>query len=123
MSELRILIFGDVVGKIGREALKRALPALKAEFSPDLVIANAENLAHGKGMTHGIVADLKAAGVDFFTSGNHVYHNPRGPAEIWADPELKDCLIRPANFPDGSSGEGEKTLTLGKKRVLVVNLI
>ena len=120
---LTVLIFGDVVGKIGREALKRALPALKSDYAPDLVIANAENLAHGKGLTKSILADLHGSGVDFFTSGNHVFHNPKGPHEVWADPALKDLLIRPANFPDGTPGEGEKTLTLGKKRVLVVNLI
>lgn len=123
LTMLKVLIFGDVVGKIGREALKRALPALKAEYAPDLVMLNGENLAHGKGLTKSIVADLHAAGVDFFTSGNHIFHNPKGPHEIWADPTLADCLIRPANFPEGTSGAGEKTLTLGKKRVLVVNLI
>jgi hypothetical protein len=120
---LTFLIFGDVVGKIGREALKRALPALKEEFKPDLTIVNAENLAHGKGLTHPIVADLAAAGVDFFTSGNHLFSNQKGPHDVWADPALKDKLIRPANFPEGTAGEGEKTLTLGEKRVLVVNLI
>jgi len=120
---MTFLIFGDVVGKIGREALKRALPRLKEEYSPDLTIVNAENLAHGKGLNRAILADLHAAGVDFFTSGNHVFSNQKGPHEVWADPELKDTLIRPANFPEGTAGEGEKTLTLGKKRVLVVNLI
>jgi metallophosphoesterase (TIGR00282 family) len=120
---LTALIFGDVVGKIGREALKKALPALKSEFAPDVVIANAENLAHGKGLNRTIIADLHEAGVDFFTSGNHIFHNPKGPREVWADPLLKDRLIRPYNFPDGTDGDGEKTLTLGKKRVLVVNLI
>lgn len=120
---MTFLIFGDVVGKIGREALKRALPRLKEEHKPDLTILNAENLAHGKGVTLPIIADLKAAGVDFFTSGNHIFSNQKGPHDVWADPELKDLLIRPANFPEGTAGEGEKTLTLGEKRVLVVNLI
>jgi hypothetical protein len=120
---LTFLIFGDVVGKIGREALMKALPGLKAEFKPDLVLANAENLAHGKGLTRQIVAELKGAGVDFFTSGNHVFNNQKGPHEVWADSELKDCLIRPANFPADTPGEGEKILNLGGKRVLVVNLI
>ena len=120
---MTFLIFGDVVGKIGREALKRALPRLKEEFKPDLTIVNAENLAHGKGVTLPIIADLHAAGVDFFTSGNHIFSNQKGPHDVWADPVLKDRLIRPANFPEGTAGEGEKTLTLGEKRVLVVNLI
>jgi metallophosphoesterase (TIGR00282 family) len=120
---MTFLIFGDVVGKIGREALKRALPRLKEEFKPDLTIVNAENLAHGKGLTKPIIADMHAAGVDFFTSGNHIFSNQKGPHEVWADPGLAELLIRPANFPDGTAGEGEKTLTLGEKRVLVVNLI
>ncbi len=120
---MTFLVFGDVVGKIGREALKRALPRLKEEFNPDLTIVNAENLAHGKGVTRPIIAELHAAGVDFFTSGNHIFSNQKGPHDVWADPELKDLLIRPANFPEGTAGDGEKTLTLGEKRVLVVNLI
>ena len=120
---MTFLIFGDVVGRIGREALIRALPGLKEEFKPDLTIVNAENLAHGKGLTKPIVAGLKAAGVDFFTSGNHIFSNQKGPHDVWADPELKDLLIRPANFPEGTPGEGEKTLNLAEKRVLVVNLI
>lgn len=120
---LTFLIFGDVVGKIGREALKKALPALKAEHRPDLTIVNAENLAHGKGLTRPILADLHAAGVDFFTSGNHIFSNQKGPHEVWADPILKDRLIRPANFPEGTPGDGEKMLILAEKRVLVVNLI
>ena len=120
---MTFLIFGDVVGKIGREALKRALPALKEEFKPDLTIVNAENLAHGKGLTKPIITDLKAAGVDFFTSGNHIFANHKGPHDVCGDPELRDLLIRPANFPDGTAGEGEKTLILAEKKVLVVNLI
>src|SRR5690348_16426914 len=120
---MTFLIFGDVVGKIGREALKRALPRLKEEFKPDLTIVNAENLAHGKGLTKPIIADLHAAGVDFFTSGNHIFSNQKGPHDVWDDPELGGLLIRPANFPDGTAGEGEKTLILAEKKVLVVNLI
>lgn len=122
MAALKFLIFGDVVGKIGREALKRALPGLKSRYAPDLTIANAENLAHGKGVNASIIADLHAAGVDFFTSGNHIFNNP-GVHEVWNDPKLKDLLIRPANFPAGTAGDGEKTLEIGGKKVLVVNLI
>ncbi|MFA5854143.1 MAG: TIGR00282 family metallophosphoesterase [Patescibacteria group bacterium] len=120
---LTVLIFGDVVGKIGRTALLKALPELKATYHPDLTIVNGENLAHGKGVTHPIVSELKKGGVDFFTSGNHIFANPKGVHEIWADPELKDLLIRPANFPEGTAGEGEKILDVAGKKVLVVNLI
>lgn len=120
---MKFLIFGDIVGKIGREALLRALPALKEEHRPDLVIANAENLAHGKGVNRAILKEMIGGGVDFFTSGNHVFHNLKGVHEIWADPGLKDRLIRPLNFPPGTAGDGVKTLEVCGKKVLVVNLI
>lgn len=120
---LKFLIFGDVVGKIGRTALLKALPSLKAEYKPDLTIVNAENLAHGKGVTKPIITELKNGGVDFFTSGNHIFANPKGVHEVWDDPELGGLLIRPANFPAGTAGDGEKVLDLGGKKVLVVNLI
>ncbi len=120
---LTVLLFGDVVGKIGRRALLKALPELKKTYRPDLTIVNAENVAHGKGVTKPILAELKDGGVDFFTSGNHIFANPKGPHEIWEDPLLKDTLIRPYNFPAGTAGDGEKVLDLGGKKVLVVNLI
>jgi hypothetical protein len=119
---LKVLLIGDIMGKIGREALKKALPGLKSEFSPDLIIANAENLAHGKGVNPTIIRELLAAGIDFFTSGNHIFNNPKV-HDVWADPIMKDKLIRPANFPDGTAGEGWKTLDVGGNKVLVINLI
>lgn len=120
--ELTFLIFGDVVGRIGREGLLRALPKLKKKHSPDLVLANAENLAHGKGVNPSIMKTLLEGGVDFFTSGNHIFNNQKV-REIWKDPAMKDLLIRPANYPDGTAGEGQKMLRVGEKKVLVINLL
>jgi len=119
---LTFLLIGDVVGKIGRDALKKALPGLKARYSPNLTIANAENLAHGRGVTRSTLKEVLDAGVDLCTSGNHVYDNA-AVSEVWTDPILKEKLIRPANFPDGMPGKGWKMLELGGKRVLVINLI
>ena len=120
--ELRFLIFGDVMGRIGREAILKALPELKQEYKPDLVLANAENLAHGKGVTLKTIREMHKGGIDFFTSGNHIFNNP-GVQDVWSDPELKDILIRPSNFPGGTAGEGKKMLSVGEKKVLVINLI
>ncbi len=119
---MRFLIIGDIVGKIAREALIRAFPSLKAEYKPDMTIANAENLAHGRGVTHKTVAELHEAGIDFFTSGNHIFDNP-GVHQIWADPKLKDVLIRPDNYPPGTAGDGYKVADIGGKKVLVINLL
>lgn len=119
---LTFLIFGDVVGRIGREALMRALPRLREEYRPDLVLANAENLAHGKGVTPKILRALHEGGIDFFTSGNHVFNNQKV-HEVWRDDVLKETLIRPMNYPPGTPGDGMKTLKVGEKKILVINLL
>jgi len=119
---MKILVYGDVVGRIGREALARTLSEWKKVHDPDLVIANVENLAHGKGITRDTLDDLLMAGVDFFTSGNHVFDKPEA-TEIFADPDYRDRIIRPGNYPAGTAGEGAKLLTVGTKTVLVINLL
>jgi len=98
MSDKTILIFGDVVGKIGREALTQALPDLCLQYKPDLVLANGENLAHGFGITPKTVRQMFDAGVDVLTSGNHVWSNPAY-KDVFADPELNRRVLRPLNDP------------------------
>lgn len=117
---LKILFFGDIVGKIGRRALAEILPKLREEFEPDLVIANAENLAHGLGITKKTIQEVKETGVDFFTSGNHVWNKSEG-IEILV--EKDPLIIRPANYPEGVLGWGEKVLEIGTKKLLVINLL
>ena len=117
---LKVLFFGDIVGKIGRKAVKKILPKLKKEYKPDLVLANAENLAHGVGMTEKTINEMQEAGVDFFTSGNHFLKKEEIRDRL-ASPETK--ILRPANYPPGVPGRGEKLLEIGLKRVVVVNLV
>ncbi len=119
---MKILVFGDVVSRIGRQALKKVLPELKAAHDIDLTIANAENLAHGKGITRETLTELIDAGVDFFTSGNHVFDKKEA-HEIFSDSRLSDKIIRPANYPVSIPGEGAKLLTVGTKNVLVLNFL
>ncbi|MFH0805225.1 MAG: TIGR00282 family metallophosphoesterase [Patescibacteria group bacterium] len=116
---LRVLFIGDVVGKPGRRALAAALPPLRAELQPDVVIANAENVAHGVGITRKTLDECQAAGVDFFTAGNHVWAKPEA-YEILADPAAP--LIRPGNYPAESPGSGSRVVDAGSYRLLVVNL-
>lgn len=117
---LKILVIGEPVGKIARRALLQALPALKKKYKPDLTITNAENLSHGIGATPGHLQDMRTAGVDFFTSGNHIWNKE----EIYASLDQKDpIIIRPGNYPADLPGVGEKTIELDKGRVLVLNLI
>ncbi|MDZ4243683.1 MAG: TIGR00282 family metallophosphoesterase [Candidatus Doudnabacteria bacterium] len=120
---MKILFLGDIVGKPGRKAVATILPKLKAEYAPDLTIANAENLAHGKGVTLQTVGELHEAGVDFFTSGNHVFDKPEGANEVFE--KYSDRIIRPANFVSETNlpGEGYKIFQARNGTpVLLINL-
>ena len=100
---MKILYFGDITGKSGRQAIVEELPKLKDELAPDLIVANIENAAHGKGVTPRIVATLLDAGIDFFTSGNHIFSKRLQAEEVFS--EFPDKIIRPANFPDDLPGK------------------
>ncbi len=116
---MRILFFGDVVGGPGCRAIKELLPAWRAEHQIDAVIANVENLAHGKGITPKTLGELLSAGVDYCTSGNHVLF--KDGRTMLADPAVP--VLRPANFPAAEPGRGAHILTVGDHRLLLINLI
>ncbi len=121
MPQIKILFLGDIVGKIGRKAVAETLPKLKKKYKPDLIIANAENLAHGKGVTEKTLQEMLHAGIDFFTSGNHIFSNSAEINEILSANKIP--LIRPANYPAGVPGEGYKIIEIGVYKILIINLI
>ena len=106
---IKILCLGDIVGKPGRLALAELLPKLIEERSIDFVVANAENAAGGSGLTPPIFEKILRTGVDVCTLGDHSYRK----REILPLLEQSPRLIRPANFPPGSVGNG---LTIGTSR-------
>lgn len=115
-----ILFFGDVVGKIGRQAIKKVLPELKKKIKPDLIIANVENLAHGKGVTEKTLDEIKEAGVQVFTSGNHIIK--KGEHEkILLDKKYQ--LLRPANYPPGIPGRDYLKIKIKNKNVFILNFL
>jgi 2',3'-cyclic-nucleotide 2'-phosphodiesterase len=98
----RILFIGDVMGKPGRELVRRGLTAIVDAHDIDFVIANAENSAAGFGVTGDIAKTLLEYGIDAMTSGNHVWDKREVLEYIAAEPRL----LRPANFPAGVPGRG-----------------
>lgn len=119
---LKILFFGDIVGSIGRRGVVTMLPKLRSEFAPDLVVANVENLAHGRGITPKTLKELDAAGVDAYTSGNHVWENPVG-LVCFDDPAWNNRLVRPANVPPTRAGRGWTVVEKNGVRIALVNLM
>jgi metallophosphoesterase (TIGR00282 family) len=99
---VRILFIGDIVGKPGRELIRRGVGPLLEHHQIDLVVANAENAAAGSGITREIGDQILAWGVDVMTSGNHIWSKREALDYIGAEPRL----LRPANFPAGVPGNG-----------------
>jgi len=99
---LKILFVADVIGSPGREVIQAVLPGLKRSTGAQLVIVNAENSAGGFGVTRDSAADLFKAGADVLTGGNHLWDRREGAAYIAAEPRL----VRPANLPPGTPGQG-----------------
>jgi metallophosphoesterase (TIGR00282 family) len=118
-EEFRILFVADVVGQPGREAVKTILPGLKKELGADVTILNGENAAGGFGLTAKLVSELRAAGADIITTGNHVYAQKDFVNEL---PAL-DNVIRPANYPPAAPGKGWTVFQANGHDVLVINLI
>ncbi len=117
---MNILFIGDIVGRPGRELVRKGLPALVAHHQVDLVIANAENSAAGFGITKDIGDALLGWGVDVMTSGNHIWDKREALEYIAHEPRL----LRPANYPAGVPGRGSCIAQTGDGReVGVVNVM
>ncbi|MFQ5563560.1 MAG: YmdB family metallophosphoesterase [Parvularculaceae bacterium] len=99
---MRIAIFGDVMGRAGRNALADALPKLRNRLAFDFVIVNAENAAGGFGVTPRVCDQLFDAGVDVLTTGNHAF-DQRDDIDLF---DRESRLLRPANFPASNPGRG-----------------
>jgi 2',3'-cyclic-nucleotide 2'-phosphodiesterase len=116
---MKILFIGDIVAKPGRDAVNKILPKLRQEKEIDFVIANAENLAHGRGATEETIREMQDAGIDYFTGGDHLFWQ-RG----FEDVVDSFPVVRPANYPEPYAGNGEALITLKNgKKILLINLI
>ncbi|HLH67830.1 MAG TPA: TIGR00282 family metallophosphoesterase [Candidatus Dormibacteraeota bacterium] len=117
-EDFRILFVADVVGRPGRRALAALLPEVKAEHRPHLTIVNGENSAGGFGITAATVAELRAAGADLITTGNHVWDHKEFVREI----DHLERVLRPCNYPPGAPGVGAITVEADGEPVLVINV-
>jgi metallophosphoesterase (TIGR00282 family) len=113
-----IAFIADVFGRPGRRTVDRVVPWLKENHRPDLIIANLENAAGGFGITQKALGELEKAGVQFFTSGNHIWDKKEGVKLLGSQPNI----VRPANYPDGAEGVGHRVIDVGGQPVAVINI-
>jgi len=115
---MRLLFIGDVVGKPGREGLAAAMPGLREQHLPDLIVVNGENAGGGVGITSETADELFAAGADAITLGNHTYRH----REVYPYLDKEARIVRPLNFPDSNPGRGHMLADAAGMKVAVVNL-
>ncbi len=117
-ENIKIIFFGDLVGRPGRFAVKDYLSSLQTKY--DFVIANVENASHGYGLTEKNYNEISEYGVDCMTSGNHIWDKK----EIFNYIDGADKLIRPFNYPEGTIGQGSKIFELADgTKIGVINLL
>jgi hypothetical protein len=104
---LRILCLGDVVGRPGRQILHQKLPNLVRERAVDLVVANAENIAGGSGITANLFNKVRSYGVDVVTLGDHIYRK----ADIVPTLQSSERIVRPANLSSAAAGRRYTVVT------------
>src|SRR5258707_8540780 len=116
---MKILIIGDVVAKPGRIAVLERVQDIREQFHIDLAIMNAENLAGGFSVTPSLCEQLFSTGIDVMTSGNHIFDKKEATDYIRKQPRL----IRPANYPPGTPGNGCWTGVINGVSVAVMNVM
>lgn len=117
-KNIKILFFGDLVGRPGRFAVRDFLEKNKQNY--DFIIANVENASHGFGLTEKNYNELGEYGVQCMTSGNHIWDKK----EIFNYINNADKLIRPFNYPANTPGAGSRVfeITDGIK-IAVINVL
>lgn len=116
---MKILIVGDIVGSPGRLAFARIAGQMKVKGEVDVVVANAENAAGGRGITPPLAEELFAAGADVLTTGDHAWDQKELVPYLDREPRI----IRPANFAPGCPGKGWVTVSTPAGAVTVVDLV
>ncbi len=117
---MRILFVGDVMGRSGRDAVAKHLPKLKKDLKIDVCVIDADNAAHGFGVTEAVCKELYESGADCITTGNHVWDQREIIPYIVRDPKL----LRACNFPKGTMGNSSYLFTTAEgEKVLIAHAL
>lgn len=101
---MRLLFIGDIFSTPGIKVLQAYLATAAGDY--DLIVANGENAAGGFGLTRKHFEQMRDAGVDVVTLGNHSWDQREALELVEETPRL----IRPLNYPRGTPGLGATTV-------------
>ncbi len=113
---MKILFLGDIVGKTAREKIKAEIANFKSKYSPDIIIANAENATSGYGLSIKDSKELFNCGVDVITLGNHAWDQ----REMLSHIETCPKIVRAINYPKDVPGKGHYIFETSKGKKIVV---
>lgn len=117
-KNIKVLFFGDLVGRPGRFAVRDFLAKYKQNY--DFIIANVENASHGFGLTEKNYNELGEYGINCMTSGNHIWDKK----EIFNYIDSADKLVRPFNYPENTQGLGSRVFEIADGiKVAVINVL
>ena len=116
---MKILMIGDITSPRSAQYVKDNLRRFREAVGADLVTVNAENASFILGPTPECARALLSGGADVLTAGNHTLQNYALQEEIDRLPRV----LRPANYPRITPGNGYCILTVRGLRVLVMSLL
>ncbi len=117
---MRFLFLGDIVGSPGVAAVKKLLPGIRLSERLDFIVANGENATNGSGLSPKDYRQLRSAGIDAITLGDHIYKKQEI-ADVMSNP--REPLCKPANFPSGSPGRDHVAWTVNGMAVVVISVM
>lgn len=117
---MKLLYIGDIMARYGREVAQEVLPQVREEHEPDIMLAQAENVTHGSGMSVKHMHELQELGIDGFMSGNHIFAR-EDLLPLLSKPS--EPVTRPANYPAGTRGLPYKFLSTSQGKILLVSLM
>ncbi len=118
-GRMNVLCIGDIVGSPGRSLMARIATRWKAEGKADVVVANAENSAAGRGLTSALAEELFRGGADVLTMGDHVWDQKEAPAML----DRYERIVRALNLPPGCPGRGAAFFPTPEGPLAVVQLL
>lgn len=117
---MKALFIGDIVASPGRKMVQDFLPALKKKYEVEVTLINIENMAGGFGITSSTVSEMFEAGAQLLSGGNHSFDKKEGVSVLNDDP----YVVRPANYPEGTPGQGFATYSLSAdKKIALINIM
>ncbi len=102
MASLTIAFLGDIVGPPGRRVFARAVQDLRDVHRAQLIIVNGENSKNGSGITPDQYHELREAGADAVTLGDHWAKESKIFPVLDAPDEP---ICRPANLSSRAPGK------------------